>query len=196
MTTFSLANGGIIRTDTVNSNSAYCDSTVGTNTATCANAACKISNIGINPTSITDVIKKLEEDMKKNYVADTIAVKYIYHSGDATVVYWVDGTKTIVRRSPEEPDSDYTAFCAALAKKLYGSTTNVHSVVMDHLDTTIKAKKEAAKAERRKAQAELEAANHAKKVRAKAKELRLLNEAQMYLAKETAKEALNDGSSN
>ena len=47
----------------------------------------------------------------------------ILKSGNATIVFWKDGTKTIVRRADEEDDSDYDAFTAALAIKLFGTNS-------------------------------------------------------------------------
>lgn len=56
-------------------------------------------------------------------------VKRIQKNGPATIVFWQDGTKTIVRRGEDEPDSDYAAFTAALARKIYGSNSAVKRIV-------------------------------------------------------------------
>ena len=56
-------------------------------------------------------------------------VKRILKSGPATIVFWTDGTKTIVRKSADTPDDDFNAFTAALAKKIYGSTNAVKKIV-------------------------------------------------------------------
>ena len=39
--------------------------------------------------------------------------------------------KTIVKRSPDEPDNDYAAFTAALAKRVYGSNSKIKSIIRD-----------------------------------------------------------------
>ena len=49
----------------------------------------------------------------------------IFRCGDATTVIWKDGTKTIVKLMPGADDSDYGAFTAALAKKIYGNNSKV-----------------------------------------------------------------------
>ena len=49
----------------------------------------------------------------------------IFRCGDVTTVIWKDGTKTIVKLMPGEDDSDYGAFTAALAKKIYGNNSKV-----------------------------------------------------------------------
>lgn len=53
----------------------------------------------------------------------TFTVSRILKSGPYTHVFWADRTKTSVRRAPDEDDSDYAAFTAALAIKLYGSNS-------------------------------------------------------------------------
>lgn len=49
-------------------------------------------------------------------------IKIIYN-GVATVVFWNDDTKTVVKRSTGTKDDRYNAFCAALAKKMYGTNS-------------------------------------------------------------------------
>lgn len=49
--------------------------------------------------------------------------KRIIFSGPKTIVFWYDGTKTIVSCAEDEDYDPYNAFCAALAKKMFGSTS-------------------------------------------------------------------------
>lgn len=53
----------------------------------------------------------------------------ILKSGNATIVFWADGTKTVVKRSYAEIDDPYAAFGAALCKKLYGSNSAVKKII-------------------------------------------------------------------
>lgn len=53
----------------------------------------------------------------------------ILKSGDRTIVFWQDGTKTIVKRADDEDDNDYIAFTAALAKRLFGSNSAVKKAI-------------------------------------------------------------------
>ena len=55
--------------------------------------------------------------------------KRILKSGRATIVFWMDGTKTIVKRSENEPDDDYAAFTAALGVKLFGSNSALKRLI-------------------------------------------------------------------
>lgn len=53
----------------------------------------------------------------------------IQKNGPATIVFWQDGTKTIVKRGADEPESDYAAFTAALGIKLFGSNSALKKIV-------------------------------------------------------------------
>ena len=56
-------------------------------------------------------------------------VDRIVKSGPVTIVFWEDGTKTIVRRSDDTEDNPYNAFCAALAKKMYGTNSSLQRMI-------------------------------------------------------------------
>ena len=63
----------------------------------------------------------------------------ILKSGPCTIVFWQDGTKTMVRRAmDEETDSPYEAFTAALAIKIFGSNSAVKRTVKNKLVEQIK----------------------------------------------------------
>lgn len=65
----------------------------------------------------------------------------IIRSGDVTVVFWSDNSKTLVRRDPEDADNLHTAFCAALAKKVYGSNSRIKKTISRKLVENKKEKK-------------------------------------------------------
>ncbi len=96
---------------------------------------------------------------------------------DTTVVYWCDGTKTVVRRGEGEPDSKYTAFTAAVAKKLFGSTSAVKKVIDEYDTEKIKERREAERLEERRKQDLAAKRNHEKRIRKLAKQIRDLKEA-------------------
>lgn len=62
------------------------------------------------------------------------AVNRILKSGPCTHVFWADGTKTTVRRSPDEEDNDYAAFTAALAIKIYGSNSALKKMLKQKVE--------------------------------------------------------------
>ena len=71
----------------------------------------------------------------------------IFRCGNATTVIWKDGTKTTVKLMPGADDSDYGAFTAALAKKIYGN----NSKVMKYAGMVQRVKSKAEKKAERKA---------------------------------------------
>ena len=84
----------------------------------------------------------------------TITPEKIFRCGNATTVIWKDGTKTTVKLMPGTEDSDYGAFTAALAKKIYGG----NGKVMRYAGMVQRVKSKAEKKAERKAKhkAELE----------------------------------------
>ena len=55
-------------------------------------------------------------------------VRIIYNP-PATIVFWSDGTKTVVKKRKGERFNEYNAFCAALAKKVFESNSAVNKIV-------------------------------------------------------------------
>lgn len=55
----------------------------------------------------------------------------IIYNGVATVVFWNDGTKTVVKRSNGTKDDKYNAFCAALAKKVFGTNSKLKNCIKE-----------------------------------------------------------------
>ena len=75
--------------------------------------------------------------------------KKIIKSADRTIVFWKDDTKTIVKRSDDTEDDLYSAFCAALAIKIYGSNSQVKKILRTKVEVVplsdrLKKKKEEA----------------------------------------------------
>lgn len=60
---------------------------------------------------------------------------------NATTVKWKDGTYTTVKQSPDDPDDDYMAFCAALAIKTYGSNSAVKRLIRKNIEVLKKKNK-------------------------------------------------------
>jgi hypothetical protein len=69
--------------------------------------------------------KECLEQMGKN----PYTPKRILRSGPATIVFWEDGTKTVVKCAANENDNTYAAFTAALAIKIFGSNSAVKKIV-------------------------------------------------------------------
>lgn len=68
--------------------------------------------------------KEEEIMLKKNYT-----VKKILFNPPATIVFWEDGSKTVVKCSQYDEYSPYFGFLASLAKKIYGNPSRVRKIV-------------------------------------------------------------------
>ena len=89
-------------------------------------------HIAMNPyydASVEDVRRFL-----KTITGDTYTPRKIIFNDPVSVVFWQDGTKTIVRRTKGEKFNKYTAFTAALAKKIFGNNTRVNAIVKSGID--------------------------------------------------------------
>lgn len=73
------------------------------------------------------------EDDEIDLDDDEISVwpERIVKSGRATIVFWEDCTKTVVKRSPDEQDNDYNAFVAALGIKIFGSNSQLKKIIKE-----------------------------------------------------------------
>jgi len=58
----------------------------------------------------------------------------IIKSGPATIVFWADGTKTVVKCGEDTIPDDYAAFCAALGKKVFGSNSALKRAMFNAMD--------------------------------------------------------------
>lgn len=56
-------------------------------------------------------------------------IKKVIFSGNKTIVLWADNTKTIVSCREGETFDQYMGFCAAVTKKLFGSTSKIKKTI-------------------------------------------------------------------
>ena len=56
-------------------------------------------------------------------------VKEIIYHNAATIVYWTDGTKTVVKCNENDEYSEYAGFVAAVAKKMYGGANAINRLI-------------------------------------------------------------------
>ena len=73
--------------------------------------------------------------------AKDLSVKKILKNGDYMTVLWKDDTKTIVKRAEDETASDYAAFTAAVAIKLYETNSALKRLVASAVEQGKKKKK-------------------------------------------------------
>lgn len=91
--------------------------------------------------SMKEILKESDKqfvfDWQKLFLGDIYAthlvlkVERIVRNGPATIVFWSDGTKTIVKKSADAPDDMYYAFTAAFAKKCFGSNSQIRKIIRE-----------------------------------------------------------------
>lgn len=67
--------------------------------------------------------------MRKRYTDHLPEIDRLIYSGNKTIIIWKDGDKTIVSCGEGEQFDQYTGFCAAVVKKVFGSTTAAKKVM-------------------------------------------------------------------
>ena len=89
----------------------------------------KISDCYVPMQALDMSVHEISEMLWMEAVRGEYTPKRILRHGPATIVFWGDGTKTVVKRAPDEPDNEYTAFTAALAIKIFGSNSKLKKIV-------------------------------------------------------------------
>ena len=56
-------------------------------------------------------------------------IDHIVFSDPATIVFWIDGTKTVVKTTKGDKFERYMGFAAACLKKMFGSTSRARAVM-------------------------------------------------------------------
>lgn len=99
--------------------------------------------------------------------------------GFYTTVKWNDGTYTTVKVSQNDSEdrSPYMAFCAALAKKLYGSNAAVHRTVNKHMEQELLAQKKKLEDEKLAKEKKEQEIKHARAIQRIQKRLKFQQEA-------------------
>lgn len=77
--------------------------------------------------AISAISREFSKQSERTY-CELVPIR-ILKSGIATIVFWQDGTKTVVKRGSDEPESDYAAFTAALGIKIFGSNSALKRIV-------------------------------------------------------------------
>ena len=78
--------------------------------------------------SITITASELATNCSSKY-PNSYDVKRIIFNDPATIVFWKDGTKTVVKCMEDTPFNPYYGFVCALAKKVYGSNSLISRIV-------------------------------------------------------------------
>lgn len=96
----------------------------------------KVSRVWVDPLTITDPDVRSKVSYA-NYYRGGFTQRYIptpkkiivNEDSKVTVVMWDDGTKTIVKCSGADQYDPYAAYCAAFAKKCYGTNSQLKKTI-------------------------------------------------------------------
>lgn len=121
-------------------------------------------------TLTTDLALNLDNllSKKRTTLPGIIHVQFNKESGHTTIV-WDDDTSTTVGCAEGSEFEEYVGFCAAVAKKLFGSTSAVKKLIEDKDVDAARKRKTRERDERIRQQQEFERQNHERAVRRAAK---------------------------
>lgn len=86
-----------------------------------------------------------------------------YYDNNYTTVLWNDGTKTTVKLSDDDIYDEYSAFCAALAKRIYGSNSRIKKIIQAQGRFPLSKEEKKTRKKERKERAEMKSASTALK---------------------------------
>lgn len=119
-------------------------------------------------------MKKEKKDVKIAYpglprerlCTKTFAIypmRIYYYDNNYTTVLWDDGTRTTVKLSDDDIYDEYSAFCAALAKRIYGSNSRIKKIIKTQGRFLLSKEEKKARKKERKERAEMNSASVALK---------------------------------
>lgn len=77
----------------------------------------------------------IKEEIKHyNTVNAKFGIKRVIFNNPATIVFWEDGTKTVVKRQKGDRWDKEKGIAMAIAKKLYGNTGKYCDILKEHLE--------------------------------------------------------------
>lgn len=99
----------------------------------------KVGRLWIDPLTITDPVLNNKVSYT-NYYRGGFTQRYtptpkkiiVNEDSKVTVVIWDDNTKTIVKCSEADQYDPYAAYCAAFAKKCYGTNSQLKKIIENH----------------------------------------------------------------
>ena len=84
------------------------------------------------------LLSEIFDDCNDNMLKHPLRVSRIIESGNATIVFFEDGNKVVVRRSKDTAPNLYEAVSAAIAIKLYGSNSAFKRAIDHHTDAYLR----------------------------------------------------------
>lgn len=83
----------------------------------------------LNPLDCQGLYWFSEHDLAVIQDPTELSIKKVIFSGPKTIILWDDGTKTISSCGESDQYSQYIGFCAAVAKKVFGSNNKIKKII-------------------------------------------------------------------
>ena len=77
----------------------------------------------------SEYLDRLVDEKVSKKIHNMFDIDRIVYNPPATIVFWKDGTKTVVKCDPSEKFSKYHGFCAAVTKRLYITSSQINRIV-------------------------------------------------------------------
>ncbi len=74
-------------------------------------------------------VDKLQVREYYRYIPDWLQVDRVIFHNPATIVFWKNGEKTVVKCAENETYNEYAGFCAAVAKQVFRTNSTVNRIV-------------------------------------------------------------------
>lgn len=90
-------------------------------------------NVAVMPVYYNDFFRATPNVKRRSWCYPDMSgnemIERVIFSGSKTIVLWTDGTKTIVSCGEGDAFDPYAGFCAAVTKKVFGSTSQAKKVM-------------------------------------------------------------------
>lgn len=101
-------------------------------------------DILMNPTDVMTIFGYMPAECLENTWQLGLTIDHVIFNGPATIVFWADGTKTIVKCRENDSFNPRVGILYCLAKKVWGNTTRVNRIFTDHIPEDVKSDAEIA----------------------------------------------------
>ena len=85
----------------------------------------RVTYVATTEDGLTVTVDQSKHSSKRQW----FEVQRILRNGPATIVFWCDGTKTVVKRPEGKEDDIYEAFTAALGIKMYKTNSHLKKLI-------------------------------------------------------------------
>lgn len=83
----------------------------------------------LTPSYDKDAFKTIDRILDKLITPKVPDIKRIIFNDPATIIFWADGTKTVVKATEGDEFNPYYGFCCAVTKKMFGNNSKIKKIL-------------------------------------------------------------------